>query len=229
MAKLEELVRPNTTALLLVDLQNDFCHPRGYFGKQGACLDQIEQMMPPLQRLVKAAQEFAVHTIYIRTEHCFWTDSRSWLSRKFVKNGPPGEGSCQPKSWGADFFRVCPTECDFIVAKHRYSAFVKTELDLVLRSLRMGNVIVTGVQTNVCVDSSARHAFMLDYFVVVPEDCCATSAPFEDHQAALRLLEGSFAIVTTSKEIINSWRRYRQPVTQTSNLEGSKCDDTDST
>ena len=207
MFQLEEHVSPTRTALLVVDVQNDFCHPDGYHGRRGARLSQIAEMIPRLERLLDESRKAGVPAIFIATHHSSWTNSPSWLARRRKDGGDSAEDSCTPGSWGAAFYHVSPTEDELVVIKHRYSAFIDTDLDLILRSRQIDNLLITGVNTNVCVDSTARHAYMLDYFVTVIEDCCATTSPQEDHEAALRLLSGRFAKIATSEELIQIWQR----------------------
>lgn len=192
-------VDPMCTALLVVDVQNDFCHENGYLGKRGANLDAVQEMVPYLERIVCEAKKQNVRIIFIRSSHSDATDSPSRLEANDVR------GICYPGSWGMDGYRLQPSEKDDIVIKHRYDAFIGTDLNMILHSQGITNVIVTGVNTNICVDSTARSAAMLDFFVSVPEDCCSTSTGPGDHEAALRLLDGRFASVTTSDAIIATW------------------------
>lgn len=197
--QLHDRVDPTHTALLVIDVQNDFCHPDGHHSCRGADLSTTDSMLPKLEQLIYQARKFGVKPIFIYASHDDWTNSKSWLDR----NNP--NGNCAPGSWGMDTYRLQVTEKDGRVIKHRYNAFIGTELDMILRSNEIQNVIVTGVATDVCVDSTARHASMIDYFVTVPKDCCATFSPQRDHEAALRLLEDRFAMITTSDDIIETW------------------------
>ena len=78
---------------------------------------------------------------------------------------------CATGTWGAEYYRVQPTNDDCEVVKHRYSAFVGTTLEVILRSLARQTVVVTGVTTNVCVESTVRDAYMRDYRPLLVEDC----------------------------------------------------------
>ena len=91
---------------------------------------------------------------------------------------------CREGTWGAEFHRCLPAAGDVVVQKHRYSAFHGTELQHVLHALGRTTVALTGTSTNVCVESTARDACMLDYEVVVVDDatCADTEA---EHAAAL--------------------------------------------
>jgi ureidoacrylate peracid hydrolase len=92
-----------------------------------------------------------------------------------------------------------------VVIKHRYSGFVGTDLDTVLRARQRRSVLVTGVSTNVCVESTVRDACMRDYHAVLVEDCCGALTEAE-HQAALHNVRGYFGRVLDSTTIIAHWR-----------------------
>lgn len=93
---------------------------------------------------------------------------------------------------------------EIALKKHRYRGFVNTELDLILRSREIKTVIMTGVATNVCVESTARDAFMGGYFVVMPSDCCATYSDAEQ-EATLANMRQYFGQVVRVDEVIASW------------------------
>src|SRR5919199_4638857 len=157
----EELVHPRTAALLVVDMQNDFCDSRGSLAVSGADPGLIQQMAPRLLRLLEWARQAGLPVIHVRTIHSRWTDSESWLGR--LKGRGP---ICTPDSWGAEYYPgFTPLAGEYVVTKHRYSAFVGTDLEQVLRALRCRSVIMTGEATNVCVESTARDAYMRDFFV----------------------------------------------------------------
>ena len=113
---------------------------------------------------------------------------------------------CQAGSWGAEFYRVEPDADEPIVLKHRYSGFVDTNLELILRSRGIKTLVVTGVATNVCVESTARDAYMRDYYVVLVDDCSATYDPAK-HAATLANIADHFGVVVRSDEIFDAWRR----------------------
>jgi ureidoacrylate peracid hydrolase len=92
-----------------------------------------------------------------------------------------------------------------VVTKHRYSAFVDTSLDLVLRSRGVRTIVVTGTATNVCVESTARHGHMLDYYVVLPADASATP-DLPAHEATLHNVRKFFGTVVQADEVGAIWR-----------------------
>jgi isochorismate hydrolase len=96
---------------------------------------------------------------------------------------------------------LAPRERDKVVTKHRYSAFFDTDLETVLRTLKVEDLCICGVMTNMCCESTARDAYCRDYWTFFPAD--ATGAPTEAmHQASLMNLAYGFARVTTTDDII---------------------------
>lgn len=200
MRSLADLVAPSKTAVLVVDVQNDFCDPAGVAGQGGKDTSAAMAMIPTLQRLLDAAREHGTNVIFIQTIHEPSTDSEAWIGRR----SNPDLKTCLKGTWGAEFTGVAPRESEPVVIKHRYSAFVNTRLESVLRTLKVENILVLGVATNVCVESTARHGFMLDYHTVFVSDCSAgySQAP---HDQTLRNHATYFGRVATAQEIIDTW------------------------
>jgi ureidoacrylate peracid hydrolase len=203
---LEALVERSRTAVLVVDVQNDYCHPHGALGRQGLPTGDAMAMIPVLARLLDAAREHGTRVIFIQTVHTDETDSAAWVRR----SGGTSTTVCRKGTWGGEFTGVAPREGEVVVNKHRYSAFVNTRLDSVLRTLKIENVIMTGVSTNVCVESTARDAYMRDYNMVFLSDCTAAYAS-EDHEATLRTMSRNFGVVASADEVIGAWQAARAP------------------
>jgi ureidoacrylate peracid hydrolase len=206
---IDELLDPRQSALIVVDMQNDFCDSAGSLARAGSDPGLIQAMAPRLLRLLDAARRVRLPIIHVRTEHSPWTDSESWIGRH--KDRP--RVVCFPKSWGADYFPGFepvtddghdPSSHEFVITKHRYSGFVGTDLDLVLRSQRIRSVIMTGEATNVCVESTARDAFMRDYRVAFVADCTASTVQAA-HDATLFTIDRHFGTVVNSDEVIAAW------------------------
>ena len=155
-------------------------------------------------RLIGLARSAGVRPIFIRAIY-----DRKWLSKAMLERHELvglGIDHCQEGTWGADFYVVEPAESEQVIVKHRYSAFMGTELDVLLRSQGVENLIFVGVTTNVCVDSTARHGYMLDYHIIVVEDCTASYSE-ESHQATLSNIRRAFGRVATADEIATVWRQ----------------------
>jgi ureidoacrylate peracid hydrolase len=93
-----------------------------------------------------------------------------------------------------------------VVKKHRYSGFVDTELDLVLRSSDIASLIMTGIATSGCVEATARDGFMRDYYVVLVEDCCGSYSSVL-HEGTLQNISEAYGIVAQSDAIMSEWER----------------------
>jgi len=202
-----EYVNPEKTALIVVDVQNDFCHPEGACAKRGNDVSAVRGMVAQLQRLIQGAREYQVPIIFIQTFHEKATDSAAWASRSGGSSG----NVCRVGTWGAEFYEVEPQPGDIIVNKHRYSAFINTRLDSVLRTLKAENLIMTGISTNVCVESTARHGYMLDYNIVMVDDACAAFSR-KAHEMTLENIAGFFGSVAKVDDILEAWSQYAVPV-----------------
>jgi ureidoacrylate peracid hydrolase len=198
-------LNPEETALIIIDMQNDFCHEEGVSGKRNlGDIERFQAVVEPIAALTDKAREVGVPVIFVYMTLDKSTISPAW-AHKF-----DGLSIVEKGSWGADFYKLYPQEGDYVVEKHRYSAFIGTNLDLILRSLNRKSIIVTGVVTNVCVESTARDGFMLDYNVAVVRDACAGSNPAA-HQMTLDNIDAVFGITPTSSDVIEYWSKASAP------------------
>jgi ureidoacrylate peracid hydrolase len=200
-----ELLDPSKTAIVVVDVQNDFCHPAGSAGQAGSDTTGAMGMIPRLSALLEAAREVGTKIIFIQTIHSDETDSDAWLGRHDTPRL-----NCRKGTWGAEFTGVAPGEGEPVVNKHRYSAFINTRLDSVLRTYKIENIITVGVATNVCVESTARHGYMLDYHLVFVGDCCAAYDKAL-HEGSLENMRRHFGVVLNHHEIIAHWLGPKVP------------------
>jgi len=210
LLNLESKVRPEHTALLIIDVQNDFCAAGGMMHSEGLDVTDVQSMIPTLLLTVKCAREAGVLPIFVR--NVYSTPANSYLSDSWLEQAYRRRGSsyidrevCEPAGWNGAFYGgVEPNPTEPIVTKHRYCAFTNTDLDLILRSHNVRTVVLTGVATNVCVETTARSAFVRDYYVVILRDAVATYAP-EDQEHSLKTLDRYFAEVTTADQVQGIW------------------------
>ena len=210
LTTLADKVHPNRCALLIIDVQNDFCAEGGAMHREGRDLSTIKAMVPRLKRLVEAARAAKVRCIWIRNVYNTrpnWYLSEVWLEHaQRRRNGAYlSVPVCEPNAWNGAFYEVSPLPEEAIVTKHRYGAFESSDLDLVLRSQGIRTVIMTGVATNVCVETTARQAFLRDYYVVFTSDCTATYDQAM-HEATLRNIEAFFGQVVSAEDIAGCWQ-----------------------
>ena len=205
-----DLLFPGHTALLLIDMQKDFCLEGFGAHKAGRNLTATRSIIPSLRRLLAAARQSGVLVGHVG----FWTlpdhlsDSGPWLAQR-RRSTYSSDKLALAAGEGAEFIdELSPQQGELILHKHRYSAFKGTNLDMLLRVHNIHTVVVAGVSTNVCVESTLREAFELDYYVCAPRDGVA-SWDTKLHEATLQTITHRFGLVTTCEEICECWRRRR--------------------
>ncbi|MDQ1576471.1 MAG: ureidoacrylate peracid hydrolase [Microbacteriaceae bacterium] len=202
---------PAHTALIVVDVQNDFCHPEGSLGKIGNDTSAAVEMVPRLVKLIDEARAAGVPVIFIQTIHDETNDSPQWLNRHGDGPGEKRSGiTCRTGTWGGELYEVTPLPGENIVIKYRYSAFIGTNLNIVLTTLGIRSLLFTGVATEICVESSLRDGLFAEYYVSLVEDCAATYDR-DAHAASVRVVESSFGTVVTSDQLAGIWQSVPAP------------------
>jgi ureidoacrylate peracid hydrolase len=191
-----ERIPPGRTAVVVVDLVNDFVEPAGAM--------PIADAGPVLEaagRLVAAGRAAGTPIIWVRPGHLEAVDG---LFRKRAVHG-------MGETWGAQLHPSLPTrDDDRIVRKRRYSAFFATDLDLYLREHNISRVVLAGVALNICVRSTVHDAFFLGYDVWVVRDACQATGPREE-ASTLYDISTHFGTVLTIDDVLAAWsdRRVR--------------------
>lgn len=210
---LAEIVDPAHTALVVVDVQNDFCAPDGYFAQRGCDLTLMEQMVPRIRRVLEAARGIGLPVVFTQTTHepDYANIAPAWMRYAFLRYGDPP--AVAPVMKGSDGHQVVealqPIAGETIVEKPRHSAFVGTSLDLVLRCRGVQSLVITGCMTQACVETTARDAVCYDYYTVVLADAVGTYG--EDMQrASLAMLENRVD-VASSEQVLAIWSGAARP------------------
>jgi ureidoacrylate peracid hydrolase len=202
---------PKHTALIVVDVQNDFCASGGMMDSEGLDLTAVQAMADRLPSLIEAARRAGVLVVFVR--NVYSTEGNIYLSDAWLEQASRRRGDsytkrpvCAEGSWEGDFYgSVRPEASDPVITKHRFSAFHNTDLETVLRSHGIRTLVMSGVASNVCVETTAREAFVRDYYVVFLRDGTATY--FEaDHQATLRVIDRFFGQVVSIAEVEPVWK-----------------------
>jgi ureidoacrylate peracid hydrolase len=189
---LATLVDPRHSAVLVVDVQPVFT-------------DEDDPVLPVLRRFLAVAREAGVLRVFIRFVRADPPDQR-WRELWEERCGADFVEMVAPNSPDAAFLSgFAPEAGDLEVTKDRYSPFICTKLADQLRSRGIETVLVTGFSTDVCVSSTARDAFQLDFRTVTLSDCCAAAEPAR-HEAALETLGRRFGRVCASDEVITAWQ-----------------------
>jgi nicotinamidase-related amidase len=204
---LEDRLNPAHTALLIIDMQNDFCVDGFATSRAGRPLDAAKSIIPRLQKLLAAAREAGVLVCHIGFETLpdNLSDSGPWLSQR-RRSTFANDKIAMAGSKGAEFIDALkPRNGEPTIVKRRYSGFKGTDLDMLLRAHDIRTVVPTGVSTNVCIESTLRDAFEHNFYVCVPENGCA-SWNMDLHAATMETANARFGLVTEVAEIIRIWQ-----------------------
>lgn len=198
-------IAPARTAVVVIDMQVDFASPEGALG---AFVDMsvVQPALTAAERLVESARAAGVPVVFVGLFTTPETDSPSWRERMRRRGGDPDSESalCRQGEVGSDFYGPQPLPDELVVRKTRYSGFGGTDLDARLKALSVDTLVVAGLTTECCVDSTVRDAFSLDYHVFVAADACA--AYEEDvHQASLKVMALNSAILTDTAQVAAAW------------------------
>jgi nicotinamidase-related amidase len=204
-AKLPPLIEPGRTALVVIDVQEDFVSPAGAPGRWGVDLSILEPALTNVETLIAAARAKGVPIVFARVVTRPETDSTALLHLHQRKGRPPqAVAICRAGTSGADYYRVKPKAGDIQIEKTLYSCFVGTDLDAQLKARRIDTLVIVGFTTDCCVDSTARDAFHRNYDVFVVSDACA--AYEEDlHLGALNGLSKNCALLAETKAVSGAW------------------------
>jgi len=205
---LDEVLNPDWSALLIVDMQNDAVKPNGKIPAAGNDVTKIAETVPRCQALLAEARQQGVLVVHIRvlTLRDGRSDSPSWIR---TKGAIVNESEFfLEDTWGAEFIEeLKPRPGELIVTKHRSSAFVGTDLDMILHAGGIATTVVIGEQTPGCVEATYRDAAYHDYYNVLAEDCVAAFDQAQ-HEASL-LIQRARHDVCSSEDIIRIWRQAR--------------------
>jgi len=202
LATLEERLDPRHTAVLVIDMQNDFCAPDGFLEtKAGLNAAPCRAVVAPINDLVAQARAAQMPVFWIKADYS-WDKVPPGMRAKALARG--GKMFACSGTWGAEFYGVAPAPGEPVFEKTCFSAFMGTSLDRELRARGVRTLVFCGVQTNVCVDTSARDAASLGFYVAIASDCVASHTP-SLHDATLQTLGFLFGDVLPAAGIVKHW------------------------
>jgi ureidoacrylate peracid hydrolase len=205
------------TAVIVVDMQNDFGTKGGMFDRGGIDISQIQAAVGPTSKVMSSARRNGIKIVYLKMafrrdlSDLGSSDSKNRLNHMRLNVGkvvraPDGRESriLIRDTWNTDIVKeLTPHADDVVVYKHRFSGFFQTNLDAILKKLGVKHLIVTGCTTSVCVESTVRDAMFRDYTSVVLADCAAEpighDLPRSNHMASLLTIETSLGWVFDSE------------------------------
>ena len=218
---------PRRTAVIVIDMQNDFGSRGGMFDIAGIDIAPIERLVPRIARVLDAARSAGLLVVYTRQEHNpDLSDAGGEQSPHRIKHrrmnvgrgvtAPDGSesGILVRDTWNtAIVSELAPKPGDVVVSKHRYSAFFETSLDSILRARHIDTLVFTGATTSICVESTVRDATFRDYRPVVLRDCTAepiaADAARSNHEASLLAIELLFGWTAESDDVIAALEKRR--------------------
>ena len=204
------------TAVLVVDMQNDFGSKGGMFDRAGIDIRGIQAVVPAVQTALASARSAGLPIVYLKMAFLpDLSDAGPPTAPNLVKHAPLNVGAevsapdgtssriLVRDTWNTEIVpELTPEPGDLVLFKTRFSGFYNTALDDLLKQRGIDTLIVTGCTTSVCVESTVRDAAFRDYRCVLLEDCMAepvgADAPRSNHDASLLVMQVLFAWISDS-------------------------------
>ncbi|WP_309492632.1 isochorismatase family cysteine hydrolase [Candidatus Hecatella orcuttiae] len=173
-------------ALIVIDMLNDFV-------KGALKCPRAQRIIPQIRKLIRAARKKGVKVIYANDAHLPAVDAEFDVWGAHAVKGTKGAEVID---------ELKPQKGDFVIEKRRYSGFFETDLDILLRELKVDRVILTGLHTNCCVKHTAADAMFRGYKIIIPEDGVEAFSE-EDHRSGLEYLKKFYkASVMSTREVL---------------------------
>lgn len=200
---IEQRLKPAHSAVMVIDMQNDFCAEAGYVEKVvGKDVSACRAVVPRIMALVEAARTHGVPVYWIKANY----DPERLPEGMRVKQQEKSRVvCCGTGSWGGEFYGVIAASGEAVIEKSSYSAFAGTDVERQLRAKGVRTVVFAGVQTNVCVESSLRDAVCKGFYAVLASDCVA-SHTLPLHDATLKNVQFLFGDVLDRETIAAAWK-----------------------
>lgn len=203
---LQTKLDPKSTAFLVIDIQNDFCSPSGLMASMGKDVSGMDAMIEKIKQLAVLCEEmeipvFYTQQIYDRTKLTDLQKEQYDLDGKMI--------TCDIDGEGYKFYKLTPPD-DRIFPKYTYNVFSNADLSTELTHLSVKTLVITGVSTQICVETAIRNGFDIGYKLVVPRDLVATTSKDPDTQErTLRLVEKTYGVVVDSAEVVATLQAIR--------------------
>lgn len=213
-------IEPARTAVIVVDMQNDFGAHGGMMELAGIDIAGNRAVIPATSRVLAAARQAGILVVYLKMAfRADLSDTGAPDAPNWIKHLPlrAGEETTTPsgtpsrilvrETWNTDIVaELQPEPADVVLYKHRYSGFYETDLNEVLKSRSINSLIFTGWTTSVCVESTVRDAMFRDYRCLVLEDCTAepigNGLPRSNHEASLLAIQILFGWISESAKLV---------------------------
>jgi len=194
---------PGRTVLVVIDPQNDFLHPDGWYAQKGIDIGHMRRTIEPTRRLLADARARNIPVLWTRHGSRGIDDGGPFMRlRPFLKDGGLRQGS-----WGYQIYDdLEPRDDDWYVDKTRLSAFYNSNLEGILRALDADTVLIAGVLTNQCVAATSKDAMFRDFKPIVVEDCTGTTLPHL-HDPAIEMMRVGWCEVRDLDSVLSELRQ----------------------
>jgi ureidoacrylate peracid hydrolase len=212
-------IDPTSTAILVVDMQNAFASQGGMFDLSGIDVRGAQRVVQVIQEVLDASRRAGILVVYLQMGYdaklasSGGPDSPNWhkeLALRLIRQHPELKGKVLAEGqWDWEVVdQLRPHPEDLVVNKTRYSGFYGTPLDSLLRTRGIRTLLFAGIATNVCVESTLRDAFFLDYWPVLLQDAAMQAGPPMLQEATVRNVEDYFGWTLTASEYIHSINQH---------------------